>query len=120
MFYTNIVNEIRDALDQPVTTEDLVSPSTLGSILECHVKGLYSYEIGSNNLYSYRLGDAEVDIFDFLSDKLIEVSVSNKSNDKLHFDKVPDYIKYKKILLTRDIKETSEIVRIPYPEYNPN
>lgn len=108
MFYMDIV---KDLLEEQMP--DTIPHSLLGSIVECHVRGILP-DTGS---LEYRDADnREIDYVNTAFKRAIEVSVSNKKASQTHFDALPDG--YKKILLSKDKQGTQNgIEYIPYYKF---
>ena len=117
MFYLEIIREILG----PHMPEKLPR-GLLGSVMECHVRGLLpaygSYEFhetvrnadGSES-------EAEIDYVNIGYRMAIEFSVGNKSNSRLHFDRLRS--DYRRLLLTRDPcteknRFRGKVLRMPY------
>lgn len=105
MFYMDIVKELSGE-----QMPDVIPPSLLGSIVECHVRGL----LPDTGCLEYRdAGGREVDYVNTSFRKGIEISVSNKKTSRTNFGVLPD--EYGKILLTKDRQGIQDgVEQIPY------
>lgn len=108
MFYVDIVRHI---LGDKMPEE--LPRALLGSIVECHVRSILP-DIGC---FEYRDDTGSEIDYVSLSEKAVEISVSNKSDSDTHFDKLPNL--RSRTLLTRDQTGVNEkgIERIPYYRY---
>lgn len=121
LFYINILNDLVGSLPG-ITVRELLTDSLLGSIVECHIRGLLSEKdaftkvYGHNFGYEYKDKDtyAEVDYINYFRKELIEFSISDKPLNKLHFNEVPNHDEYSK-LVTSKTKEDD--LYIPYYKF---
>lgn len=108
MFYIDIVKDLlgEDAVDS-------IPHSLLGSIVECHVRGL----LPDTGCFEYHDADGrEIDYVSTSFSKAVEISVSNKKIAQTHFGVLPKG--YKKILLSKDRVETRDgITLVPYYQF---
>lgn len=108
MFYVAVLKEI---LKSNLTMK--LESITLGSIVECHVRGL----LPCADCFEYRdFENREIDYIDRRNGLAVEIATWNKKDSDVNFDILAE-CGYDKILLTKDIRESSDIVRIPYYEY---
>lgn len=108
MFYLDIVQEL---LGEGVISA--VPHSLLGSIVECHVRGLLP-DVGGFEYHD--ANDRKIDYINTSFQQAVEISVSNKKITQTYFDILPK--EYKKILLTKDKKETGDRIEfIPYYQF---
>lgn len=108
MFYVEVLKELfEDRL--PIELEG----QTLGSIVECHVRGLLT----SNGSFTYHDElHHEIDYVNIPQHTAIVITISNKKLKNVNLDLIDD--SYKKILLTNDLRdEISSVKRIPYYEF---
>ena len=85
----------------------------LGSIAECHVRGLLPERLAAEY---HDVDDNEIDYVNTVDKTAVEITVSNKTIDKVHFELLPE--DYRKILLTKDRDDYIQGVRrIPYYEF---
>lgn len=105
MFYIALLKlTLRD--DMP----EKLNSSLVGSISECHIRGL----LPTKGSFEYHdITDNEIDYVNFLKNLAIEFTISNKNLSKVNFSILPEI--YRKILLTKDIADKiNGIERIPY------
>lgn len=119
MFYYNLISDLVTELD--FKAEDFIGGNILGSILECHVRGLYSYVRKTSIIPEFQTDAAEIDVVDDIYQRAIEITISNKNTRQIHFKSLDDidrFQNYSKILLTRDIQgQSNGIILIPFYEY---
>jgi predicted AAA+ superfamily ATPase len=115
LFYYNILDSIASKLDN-ITGEDLLSNELLGSMVECHVRGLLSYSDHYSQAIEFRdeVTQDEVDFVNCNTHKMIEISISNKSEGKLKFDSVPGAESYDRISLSKNWEHD---IYVPYYKY---
>lgn len=103
LFYVCVLQEL-------VGTVEL-GGSLLGSIVECYIRGLlgrFSTE--------YRNKDAEIDYVAYFERMAIEITISNKKMSGTSLSTLDNT--WKKILLTKDIKDyTNGVLRVPYYDF---
>lgn len=119
LFYYNLVSDLVAGLG--FQAEDFLDGNVLGSILECNVRGLYSYVRKTNIIPEYQTDTAEIDIVDDVHQKAIEITISNKNLNRVHFkvlDDIEKFRDYSRILLTKDLQgQRNGITFIPFYEY---
>lgn len=107
-FYVAI---LRDILKEQMP--DRLPNGLLGSIVECHVRGMLP-EIWSAEYHDDN--DNEIDYVNTADQTAVEITVSNKPMSKTHFGLLPDG--YRKFLLTKDRDDYVQGVRrVPYYEF---
>ena len=85
----------------------------LGSIVECHVRGLLS-EKGTFEFQD--IEGHEVDYVNVQDCIALEITISNKRSNEKNFKYLP--VDYRQITLTKDVAETYENgMHIPYHEF---
>jgi len=85
----------------------------LRSIVECHTRGLLPEDFAAEY---HDTKEREIDYVNVAYKTAVEITVSNKSMEKTHFDLLPE--DYRKILLTKDRNDNVQGVRrIPYYEF---
>lgn len=108
MFYMAILKDIlKEKLPQQLP------PALLGSIVECHVRGLLS----DKGAFEFRdaLGH-EVDYVNVMNCVALEITISNKRSNEISFKYLPE--DYQKIILTKNIREVcGNQIKIPYHEF---
>lgn len=107
MFYVDLIQNVLRGREISELPKEL-----LGSIVECHVRGL----LPKTGAFEYR-SDIGTEI-DYVSNEGygIEISISNKRMRNVNLNELPD--DYKKILLTKDMMEEADgIQRIPYYQF---
>lgn len=104
MFYVEI---LKDILGNEMP--DCLPNQLLGSIVECHVRGI----LPSTNCFEYHdYNGRELDYVNRTDCMAMEITVSNKRLNTVNFSVVNDY---SKVLLTKDILEKEQgILKIPY------
>lgn len=108
MFYMAILKDIlKEQLPEKLPT------ALLGSIVECHVRGL----LPDNGVFEFRdMEGHEVDYVSVLECVALEITISNKRSNEINFNYLPD--DYQRIILTKDIYEKSEkSMKMPYHEF---
>lgn len=108
MFYMAILKDIlKEDLPQKLPA------ALLGSIVECHVRGL----LPEKGAFEFQDMDGhEVDYVNLLDCMALEITTSNKRSNEMNFKYLP--ADYQKIILTKDISETcGNKVKIPYYEF---
>lgn len=117
MFYANMIRDLVPEINE--SYYEIIDQATLGSILECHLKGLYSYALGSDILYSYEYYNdneqGEIDLVDPYTRYAYEFTVSDSHTLK-HLKRVKD--SWKAVLVSGQEEERTED-GIAY-EYYPN
>jgi hypothetical protein len=104
MFYVDLMKGI---LQEKMS--DRLPRELLGSIVECHVRGL----LPSKGGFEYRMNDKEIDYVNNVYKTAVEITISNKRLRKVNFDLLPEG--YKKTLLTNDQNQpVGDITRTPY------
>lgn len=113
IFYANILRELTQGC-----IEEYMDKSLLGSILECNVRGVYSYISQDYLSPEFHSDDgSEVDIFDSVNKIAIEISVSDKNKRDVHFDRIPDYQDVDLFLFTATRNIENELLHAaPYGE----
>lgn len=108
MFYVAI---LKDILKESFPNE--IPTALLGSIVECHVRGLLS----ENSSFEYEdIYGHEVDYVNVQERLAIEMTVSNKRSNEFNFNLLPD--DYKQIVLTKNIFEKNQKkIQIPYYDF---
>ena len=108
MFYVEI---LKDILEDHMP--ESIPRALLGSIVECHVRGILS----SKNCFTYHDSEGrEIDYVNVLNQEAIEITVADKRMRQLHFECVPEG--YKRTLLTKSSREEVKgIRRVPYYEF---
>lgn len=108
MFYVAI---LKDVLKEHFPKD--MHPALLGSIVECHVRGLLPEE----DALEYKdVRDREIDYINVRTGIAIEITISNKRARQLNFNCVPK--DYMKVELTKDILEVCvNDVKVPYHEF---
>ncbi len=113
MFHIDIVKSLLGS-----HMPEKIPPKLLGSIVECHVRGLLP-EIGSiefQHLYTDEDGNskiAEIDYVNSSKNLAVEITISNKRIKNTNFNFLPD--SYRKILLSKTWTDTRDnIERVPY------
>lgn len=107
MFYVAI---LRDIFGNDLT---IIKNPILGSIVECHARGIlsYHYAIEYHDIY-----DNEIDYVNTHKKLAIEFKATNKSASIKQFRRLPE--NYKFVALTADISETRNSVEyVSYPEF---
>lgn len=119
LFYINIIKDIANLIN--INTRDLITPDILGNIVGCNIRGLLSYNQnrGYKNItvdfeYKNFNNGAEVDYIDYNRNLMIEISITDKPFNKLHFNSITNNENYKKIV-TSKIKEDG--IYIPYYKF---
>ena len=108
MFYVDIVK----SLLMEHMPEILPTP-LLGSIVECHVRGLLPKQGG---IEYHSQNDAEIDYVNPAKKKAIEITISNKRIRNTNFDILPEG--YYRILLSNHKKEISHGIEfVPYYQF---
>lgn len=110
MFFVEILKEIlKDDFS------DKISGFLMGSIVECHARGL----LPKHDAFEYHdEHDREIDYVNRAEGIVVEITVSNKHLKNTHLDLIPQDMGYKKILLTKDVHaEQGDIQKIPYYEF---
>lgn len=105
MFYMAI---LKDILGEHLPKQ--LPTALLGSIVECHVRGLMT----ERTFFEYKddMGH-EIDYVDVAGGNALEITVSNKRSNEMNFQYLPD--DYQKIILTKDIlKQSGDKSYIPY------
>lgn len=111
MFYMAI---LKDILKE--NFPDKLPTALLGSIVECHIRGLLS-EKGAFEFQD--IDGHEVDYVNVIDSVALEITVSNKRSDEMNFQYVP--AEYRKIVLTKDIEASSKNkMQIPYHKFIKN
>lgn len=108
MFYMAILKDVlRDEMP------DQLPAALLGSIVECHVRGL----LPGKGAYEFKDSDGhEIDYVNVMDGIALEITISNKRSDEINFKYLTD--DYQKIVLTKDIEDTIGNKRkIPYHNY---
>lgn len=121
IFYINILKELCRYLPG-IATKDLLTPPLLGSIVECHIRGLLTKFDNDLPVYGFNFGceyhnpynNAEVDYINYHTKELIEFSVKDKPLSSLHFDDVPNHEEYVKAVTSRT---KDDEIYIPYYKY---
>ena len=110
MFYVDIMEQILGN-----TLTDAMPHKILGSIVECHVRGL----LPNVKCVEYRANDnTEIDYIHPSLYTAIEIAISDKKPKNVHFDVLPDNSEYRKILLTKTKRDVSNgIERVPYYQF---
>ncbi|HAJ97802.1 MAG TPA: hypothetical protein DCO72_08715 [Ruminococcus sp.] len=110
MFYVDIMEQILGN-----TLTDAMPHKILGSIVECHVRGL----LPNVKCVEYRANDnTEIDYIHLSLYTAIEITISDKKPKNVHFDVLPDNSEYRKILLTKTKSDVSNgIERVPYYQF---
>lgn len=108
MFYIAILQDIL-ANAMP----DELPPVLLGSIMECHARGL----LPVNNAFELQdTSGREIDYVNLTKSFSVEMTISNKRSTEQHFDMLPEY--FMNIMLTKDIYTySSHYCRMPYYEF---
>lgn len=108
MFYIRI---LQDILKEQMP--ELLPKPLLGSIVECHVRGLLP---DTNCLEYHNENDYEIDYVNIKEQYSVEMTVTNKSNGETHFGCLPN--DYRNILLTKDITNNEkDIFQLPYYDF---
>ncbi len=108
MFYIAI---LKDIFKEDMPSE--LSRALLGSIIECHARGLLP---NKNCVEIHDENDREIDYVNLVELFAIELSIRNKRDSEVNFQLVSDL--YKKILLTRDkCSYQNGIYKIPYYKF---
>lgn len=108
MFYMAILKDIlKEQLPQKLP------PSLLGSIVECHVRGL----LPEQGAFEFQdIEGHEIDYVNIQDCIALEITISNKRSHEMNFKYLP--ADYQKVILTKDVKEHNESKRqIPYHEF---
>ena len=117
MFYANMIKELIPEIGEDYY--NVIDQTILGSILECHLKGLFSYKLGTDILYSYEYyiddEQGEVDLISFDEWSAYEFSVS--SNHTLKHLKRLD-VHWNCVLVSG--QESERFEDLIYYEYYPN
>lgn len=107
-FYVAI---LKDILKEQMP--DHLPNGLLGSIVECHTRGLLPEDFAAEY---HDTREREIDYVNIAEKTAVEITVSNKSMEKTHFDLLPE--DYRKILLTKNRDDNVQGVRrIPYYEF---
>lgn len=105
MFYIAILKDIlKNQFPERLPT------ALLGSIVECHVRGVLAEE----GTFEFQdMEGHEVDYVNVQDSVALEITVSNKRSGEMNFKYLP--VDYQKIILTKDVYETSgNKMKIPY------
>ena len=108
MFYMAILKDIlKENLPEKLPT------ALLGSIVECHVRGL----LPEKGTFVFQdIEGHEVDYVNVRDCIALEITISNKRSNEMNFKYLP--ADYQQIILTKDIGETCENrMQIPYHEF---
>ena len=108
MFYMAILKDIlKENLPEKLPT------ALLGSIVECHVRGL----LPEKGTFEFQdIEGHEVDYVNVRDCIALEITISNKRSNEMNFKYLPE--DYQQIILTKDIGETCENrMQIPYHEF---
>ena len=108
MFYMAILKDIlKEQFPQKLP------PSLLGSIVECHVRGL----LPEQGAFEFQdIEGHEIDYVNIQDCIALEITISNKRSHEMNFKYLP--ADYQKVILTKDVKEHNESKRqIPYHEF---
>ena len=110
MFYVDIMEQILGD-----TLTDAMPHKILGSIVECHVRGL----LPNTRCVEYRANNStEIDYIHSSLYTAIEITISDKKPKNVHFEELPESSEYRKILLTKTKKDIlNEIERVPYYQF---
>lgn len=80
MFYANMIKELVPEIGEDYY--NVIDQTILGSILECYLKGLFSYKLNSDILYCFEYYNndtqGEIDLIDFSSHTAYEFSVGRR------------------------------------------
>ena len=117
MFYANMIKELVPEVGD--NYYNVIDQTILGSILECHMKGLLSYKLGSDILFSYEYRvdniQGEIDLIDFYEQSAYEFTVSSRHTLN-HLNRLND--DWNRILISGQEEERFE--NSIYYEYYPN
>lgn len=107
MFYMDIVQSLLKE-----NMPDKIPNNLLGSIVECHVRGL----LPTTGCMEYRKDNTdEIDYVNTSRKTAVEITVSDKKLSSVHFDVLPESDDYRKILLSKTkAKELYGIEFVPY------
>ena len=108
MFYMAILKDIlKESLPEKLP------PALLGSIVECHVRGLLP-EKGAFELRD--IEGHEIDYVNVQDSVALEITISNKRSNEMNFKYLPE--DYQQIVLTKDIyAPCKNKMQIPYHEF---
>ncbi len=108
MFYVDLLQDVMGN-----KMPDKLNNALLGSIVECHVRGL----LPSKGAIEYRdEQENEIDYVNTSRQSAIEISISNKKLSATHLSILPD--NYEKIVLSKDITDTKNNIKyIPYYQF---
>lgn len=112
-FYVAILKDILGE-DMP----DHLPNDLLGSIVECHVRGMLPEQFALEYHDNSGEKETEVDYVNTVSKIAVESSVSNKPMSRVHFDVLPE--DYRKILLTKDrsgFSPSQGVTMVPYYDF---
>ena len=108
MFYVELLHDVL----QTEMPDKLPAP-LLGSIVECHVRGLLPR---TGCLEYHDMQQREIDYVNTSTSQAVEITISNKKMTKTHFDVLPD--DYSLTLLTKDrFEQVSDVTMIPYHRF---
>ena len=105
MFYVELLHDVL----QTEMPDKLPAP-LLGSVVECHVRGLLPR---TGCLEYHDMQQREIDYVNTSTSQAVEITISNKKMPKTHFDVLPE--DYCLTLLTKDrFEQVGDIAMIPY------
>lgn len=106
MFYVDIVQAL---LKEQMP--DKLPNNLLGSIVECHVRGL----LPNTGCLEYHREGTELDYINISNKTAVEITVSDKKLSGVHFEVLPEEDDYRKILLTKSkFKVLYGVEFVPY------
>ena len=107
MFFVDIMQDVLGT-----TLTDAMPHSILGSIVECHVRGL----LPNTHCVEYRSSDTyEVDYINTAMKTAVEITIADKKPKNVHFEKLQEHESYRKILLTASRCEVKDKIEyVPY------
>lgn len=110
MFFVEILKEIFKE-NLPLKLDGYI----LGSIVECHVRGL----LPIHSVFEYHdEQDREIDYVNRQFRTAIEITIDNKRMNRVHLDLIDESEQYRKILLSKNLKDKADSVElIPYTEF---
>lgn len=101
LFFISIGNSILKELGVYDVSEWYSGP-LLGSIYECNLRGVIAHKWSlSHQLEYHDSNDNEVDLVEPTLKLLIEMSISDKKQKDIHFDCIPNYESYEKVVTSR-------------------